>query len=98
MTSIRTRTTRALRNHALATACALLMTAPTSFASPDNGVARINTSMLKEGQSYDRFIVKYRAGSSELASSSMRAQALNQAGMLQGLGSVTCGGPPSAPT
>ncbi|UTW07823.1 S8 family peptidase [Pseudomonas benzenivorans] len=57
-----------------------------TFAAPDIGAARINTSTLKEGKTYDRFIVKYRAGSSELASSSMRAQALNQAGMLQGLG------------
>ncbi|WP_439888631.1 S8 family peptidase [Pseudomonas sp. MBLB4123] len=62
------------------------MVAPTAFAAPDVGAARINTSMLKEGKTYDRFIVKYRSGSSELASSSMRAQALNQAGMLQGLG------------
>ncbi|WP_218281496.1 S8 family peptidase [Pseudomonas sp. LPB0260] len=57
-----------------------------AVAAPDTGAARINTSMLKDGQSYDRFIVKYRSGSSELASSSMRTQALNEAGMLQGLG------------
>ncbi|MBS7660588.1 S8 family serine peptidase [Pseudomonas lalucatii] len=57
-----------------------------AFAAPDAASARINTSVLKEGQNYDRFIVKYRSGSSELASSSMRAQALNEAGLLQGLG------------
>ncbi|QLC72303.1 S8 family serine peptidase [Pseudomonas sp. LPB0260] len=62
------------------------MAAPMAVAAPDTGAARINTSMLKDGQSYDRFIVKYRSGSSELASSSMRTQALNEAGMLQGLG------------
>jgi serine protease len=61
------------------------MVVPTAFAVPDIGTDRINTSMLKAGQTYDRFIVKYRAGSNELASSSMRAQALNNAGLLQGL-------------
>jgi serine protease len=85
VTSIRTSTTRALRTHALATACTLAMVVPTAFAVPDIGTDRINTSMLKAGQTYDRFIVKYRAGSNELASSSMRAQALNNAGLLQGL-------------
>ncbi|QLC77454.1 S8 family serine peptidase [Pseudomonas sp. LPB0260] len=56
-----------------------------AYSAPDTGGARINTSMLKEGKSYDRFIVKYRSGSSELANSSLRAQALSQAGQRRGV-------------
>ncbi|UTW07822.1 S8 family peptidase [Pseudomonas benzenivorans] len=55
------------------------------MAAPESGAAHINTSMLKDGKSYDRFIVKYRSGSREQASSSMRSQALNQAGQRRGL-------------
>ncbi|WPC07079.1 S8 family peptidase [Pseudomonas benzenivorans] len=56
-----------------------------TFSAPGSDAARINASMLKEGKSYDRFIVKYRSGSGEQASSSLRAQALNRAGLRRGL-------------
>jgi serine protease len=56
-----------------------------AFSAQDTGGARVNTSMLKEGKSYDRFIVKYRSGSGELANSNQRAQALSQAGQRRGL-------------
>ncbi|WP_439862244.1 S8 family peptidase [Pseudomonas sp. MBLB4136] len=85
MSSIHIRTNRPLRAHVLAVACALAIAAPMAHSATDTGAARVNTSMLKEGKSYDRFIVKYRGGSSEQANSNLRAQALTQAGQRRGV-------------
>jgi serine protease len=64
------------RKHALAAATALVIA--TSFSA--HAAERINVSALSAEHTYDRFIVKYRAGTPERASIKAAAQKLQGAG------------------
>ncbi|MDX2299767.1 MAG: hypothetical protein NW204_08585, partial [Xanthomonadaceae bacterium] len=61
---------------ALAMATAVALSASFGALAAD----RIDTSALQAGGKYDRFIVKYRDGSSEYTNTTSRVQSLSRAG------------------
>ena len=64
------------RPFALAVATAVALSASFGAVAAD----RIDTSALQAGGKYDRFIVKYRDGSSEYTNATSRVQSLSRAG------------------
>ena len=75
MNSLRSRRAQP-RPFALAVATAVALSASFGAVAAD----RIDTSALQAGGKYDRFIVKYRDGSSEYTNTTSRVQSLSRAG------------------
>ena len=79
---------RSFRLNALALATAMVFSAPSTAAGPqaaDPLSPRMNLSALADGSSHDRFIVRFREGSRQLASSAARQQALDGVASAYGL-------------
>jgi serine protease len=76
---------RGLRANALAVATSLVLSS-SLFAAPAFAAGRIDLSGLQSTEKYDRFIVKYRDGSAEQASSATMQRSLNAAAVSAGAG------------
>lgn len=76
---------RGLRVNALAVATSLVLSS-SLFAAPAFAAGRVDLSGLQSTEKYDRFIVKYRDGSAEQASSATMQRSLNAAAVSAGAG------------
>src|SRR5688572_1045117 len=76
---------RGLRANALAVATSLVLSS-SLFAAPAFAAGRVDISGLQSTEKYDRFIVKYRDGSAEQASTATMQRSLNAAAVSAGAG------------
>lgn len=76
---------RGLRANALAVATSLVLSSSV-FAAPAFAAGRVDISGLQSTEKHDRFIVKYRDGSAEQASSATMQRSLNAAAVSAGAG------------
>jgi serine protease len=76
---------RGLRANALAVATSLVLSS-SLFAAPAFAAGRVDLSGLQSTEKYDRFIVKYRDGSAEQASSTTMQRSLSAAAVSAGAG------------
>lgn len=76
---------RGLRVNALAVATSLVLSS-SLFAAPAFAAGRVDISGLQSTEKYDRFIVKYRDGSAEQASSATMQRSLDAAAVSAGAG------------